>query len=194
MASNNKHFVVKYFECKHNFAAKSMGHVLDGCGEFCPAGPPETPEFFFCAACHCHQNFHRKIEVEVEDGVELPILSIDQYSHGTPLVIIDGPPCQIFNKNNVPQGVEMEMSGVEIEVAEQRGCKRKRLNAYQKERIFAFAEEIMGWRWTKYNDKVIPFCVEMGITPSYLKNWMDNNRRKNGPLKKSLKGKEVVIA
>ncbi|MCE3214708.1 hypothetical protein HAX54_053115 [Datura stramonium] len=56
----------------------SMGHVLDGCGEFCPSGPPETPESFICVACHCHRSFHRKmkvkveVEVEVEAELELP--------------------------------------------------------------------------------------------------------------------------
>ncbi|CAN4110697.1 unnamed protein product [Withania somnifera] len=202
MASNNKHFVVKYFECRHNYAASSMGHVLDGCGEFFPTGPPETPESFICAACHCHRNFHRKMEVEMEDRMELPILSIDHYSHGipSPTVIVDGSqhpylerphhPRQTFNKNKgfaIPaQGTEMD--GGEIEVDEQSGFKRKRLSDYQKERVLAFAEEVMGWRWTKYNDKVIPFCDEIGITPSYLKNWMDNNRRKIG---KHIRGKRM---
>ncbi|KAJ8572622.1 hypothetical protein K7X08_009133 [Anisodus acutangulus] len=79
MASNNKNFV-KYFECMHNYAARSMGHVLDGCGEFCPTGAPGTPESFICAACHCHRNFHRKVEEEVEVAVELPVYAPKQIS------------------------------------------------------------------------------------------------------------------
>lgn len=73
MASNNKHLVVKYLECMHNYAASSMSYVFDGCGEFCSAGAQGTPDFFICAACQCHRSFHRKMEVEVESEAELPI-------------------------------------------------------------------------------------------------------------------------
>uniref|UniRef100_A0A3Q7ERK8 ZF-HD dimerization-type domain-containing protein n=1 Tax=Solanum lycopersicum TaxID=4081 RepID=A0A3Q7ERK8_SOLLC len=81
-SNNNKHFLVKYLECRHNYAARSNGYVLDGYGEFCPTGAPETLEFFICAAWHCHQNFHKKVEVEVENKVESPVISINP-SHGT---------------------------------------------------------------------------------------------------------------
>ncbi|MCE3052006.1 hypothetical protein HAX54_051405 [Datura stramonium] len=204
----------------HNYAATSMGHVLDGCGEFCPSGPPETPESFICVACHCHRSFHRKmkvkveVEVEVEAGLELPILPINHPSNDTPIMIIDVPeqakprePRNTLNKNKVviippapPAGAGAgaetmtEMGGGEIEVADQRSLKRKysstssstsvrmRLDADQREKVRAFAEKI-GWRWTKYNEQVIPFCAEIGITPYFLKNWIDNNRRKIGPKK-----------
>ncbi|WMV29383.1 hypothetical protein MTR67_022768 [Solanum verrucosum] len=81
-SNNNKHFIVKYLECKHNYVARSNGYELDGCGEFCPTSAPETLESFICVACRCHRNFHRKVEVEVEDGVESPILSINHPSYG----------------------------------------------------------------------------------------------------------------
>ncbi|KAH0768286.1 hypothetical protein KY285_004157 [Solanum tuberosum] len=202
-SNNNKHFLVKYLECRHNYAARSNGYVLDGCGEFCPTGAPETLESFICAACHCHRNFHRKVEVEVEDGVESPIISINHPSHGTPLVIMDNPPpqytvrpraqlCETFGKNNIDVETKMEMDGGEIEVRELKrkynSCSsssvRIRLDPYQRERIWIFANEIMGWKWTKNNEQVIPFCDEIGITPKFLKNWINNTRRRIGPLGK----------
>ncbi|KAM3377710.1 hypothetical protein P3S68_010123 [Capsicum galapagoense] len=181
MTSNNKHFVVKYLECRHNYAARFNSHVLDGCGEFCPTvAHDETPESFICAACHCHRNFHRKVEVEVEAGVELPIFSINHPINDAPLAIIDGPPIspqrqystrpeqphhrhQRFYKNNIviiqPQGAEIEMGGGEVEVADQSNFKRNYNNASssvrmklkpnQKERVLAFAKDVMRWRWTK---------------------------------------------
>ncbi|MCE3052007.1 hypothetical protein HAX54_051406 [Datura stramonium] len=196
-----------------------MGHVLDGCGEFCPSGPPETPEFFICAACHCHRNFHRKmkvkveVEVEVEARLELPILPINHPSNDTPIVIIDDPeeerprkPRKTLNKNKVviippapPAETTTEMGGGEIELADQSSLKRKysstssstsvrmRLDADQKEKVRAFAEKI-GWRWTKYNEQVIPFCAEIGITPNFLKNWIDNNRPNHRSLSPAVYG------
>ncbi|CAN4110698.1 unnamed protein product [Withania somnifera] len=201
MASHNKHFVVKYLECMHNYAATSMGYVLDGCGEFCPTGAPGTPESFICAACQCHRNFHRKMEVEeeVEAGLELPNLSVNHPRYGGPVVVIDNPiqrlrhPRQMFDKNNV--GTKMEMDEGDIEVADQSNFKRKKntsssvrmkLNPYQKERIWAFAEEVMGWRWAGNNEQVIPFCSEIGITPEFLKNWINNNRRRIGHLRQTI--------
>ncbi|GAB4846827.1 hypothetical protein Ancab_025834 [Ancistrocladus abbreviatus] len=56
---------VHYRECQRNHAAHLGGHVVDGCGEFMPGGEEGTPEFFKCAACDCHRNFHRK---EMDSG------------------------------------------------------------------------------------------------------------------------------
>lgn len=52
--------VVRYHECLRNHAASIGGSVLDGCGEFMPAGEDGTIEALHCAACDCHRNFHRK--------------------------------------------------------------------------------------------------------------------------------------
>ncbi|KAK4752802.1 hypothetical protein SAY87_021600 [Trapa incisa] len=51
---------VRYRECLRNHAASTGGSVLDGCGEFMPAGEDGTIEALRCAACDCHRNFHRK--------------------------------------------------------------------------------------------------------------------------------------
>uniref|UniRef100_A0A3Q7IYY4 ZF-HD dimerization-type domain-containing protein n=1 Tax=Solanum lycopersicum TaxID=4081 RepID=A0A3Q7IYY4_SOLLC len=94
MDSNNKHFLVKYLACRHNYSARYTDYVLDGCGEFFPTGARETLESFTCAACHFHQIFPRKVEVEVEDGPESSIISIYHPNEitGTQLVIMDDPP------------------------------------------------------------------------------------------------------
>ncbi|XP_069149151.1 zinc-finger homeodomain protein 4-like [Solanum lycopersicum] len=197
-SNNNKHVFVKYLECRHNYAARSNGYVLDGCGEFCPTVALQTPESFICAACHCHRNFHRKVEVEVEDEAESPIISINHPSHGTPLVIMDDPPpsqskvktgaqlCETSEKNNTNVETKMEMDGREIQVKklkrEYNGCSsssvRIRLDPYQRKRIQNFANEIMGWKWKKSHEQIIPFCDEIGITPNFLKNWINNTRRR----------------
>ena len=52
--------MIRYRECQRNHAAHSGGHVLDGCGEFMPAGEDGTTEALKCAACSCHRNFHRR--------------------------------------------------------------------------------------------------------------------------------------
>ncbi|XAR61753.1 hypothetical protein NMG60_11016260 [Bertholletia excelsa] len=57
--------VARYRECLKNHAASVGGNVLDGCGEFMPAGEDGTFEALKCAACNCHRNFHRK---ELEGG------------------------------------------------------------------------------------------------------------------------------
>ncbi|CAI0392272.1 unnamed protein product [Linum tenue] len=51
---------VRYRECMRNHAASSGRHVVDGCGEFMPAGEEGTPAAFRCAACDCHRSFHRQ--------------------------------------------------------------------------------------------------------------------------------------
>lgn len=55
---------IRYRECLKNHAASMGGHALDGCGEFMPSGEEGTPGALKCAACNCHQNFHRK---EIDD-------------------------------------------------------------------------------------------------------------------------------
>ncbi|OWM75063.1 zinc-finger homeodomain protein 5-like [Punica granatum] len=51
---------VRYRECRRNHAASVGGSILDGCGEFMPAGEEGTIEALRCAACDCHRNFHRR--------------------------------------------------------------------------------------------------------------------------------------
>ncbi|KAK4790956.1 hypothetical protein SAY86_031369 [Trapa natans] len=57
----------RYTECLRNHGAAIGAHILDGCGEFMPAGEEGTPESLKCAACDCHRNFHRKVP-EVDGG------------------------------------------------------------------------------------------------------------------------------
>ncbi|GMH25184.1 hypothetical protein Nepgr_027027 [Nepenthes gracilis] len=51
---------IRHGECQRNHAAHLGGHVVDGCGEFMAGGEEGTPEYFKCAACDCHRNFHRR--------------------------------------------------------------------------------------------------------------------------------------
>lgn len=52
-----------FMECLKNHAAAIGGSATDGCGEFMAGGEEGTLEAFNCAACVCHQNFHRKVKV-----------------------------------------------------------------------------------------------------------------------------------
>ncbi|XP_055812570.1 uncharacterized protein LOC129882343 isoform X1 [Solanum dulcamara] len=67
---------IRYRECLKNHAASMGGHVVDGCGEFMPSGGEGTPGAVKCAACNCHQNFHRK---EIDDHQQMA----DVGSHST---------------------------------------------------------------------------------------------------------------
>ncbi|XP_047940845.1 zinc-finger homeodomain protein 4-like [Salvia hispanica] len=52
-----------FMECLKNHAIAIGRSATDGCGEFMAGGEEGTLEAFNCAACVCHQNFHRKVEV-----------------------------------------------------------------------------------------------------------------------------------
>ncbi|XP_048128966.1 zinc-finger homeodomain protein 5-like isoform X2 [Rhodamnia argentea] len=71
----------RHRECLKNHAISVGGHVVDGCGEFMPDGDEGAPEFFRCAACGCHRNFHRK-EIVVCSGTEPRHMASFQYNHG----------------------------------------------------------------------------------------------------------------
>ncbi|KAK4492733.1 hypothetical protein RD792_000052 [Penstemon davidsonii] len=58
-------FFVTYKECLHKPAAKAMRHVFDGCGQFLASGPDGTQDALLCVVCHCHRNFHRRVEMEL---------------------------------------------------------------------------------------------------------------------------------
>ncbi|KAK4438338.1 Zinc-finger homeodomain protein 3 [Sesamum alatum] len=69
MATNNSfqrarvEVLVMYRECLHNHAATTtpMAYIVDGCGLFEASGP----NGMVCAVCHCHRNFHRRLEVDI---------------------------------------------------------------------------------------------------------------------------------
>ncbi|KAK4438334.1 Zinc-finger homeodomain protein 10 [Sesamum alatum] len=69
MATNNisqeawSEVLVIYRECLHNHAATTipMAYIIDGCGLFEASGP----NGMVCAACRCHRNFHRRLEVDI---------------------------------------------------------------------------------------------------------------------------------
>lgn len=67
---------IRYRECLKNHAASMGGHAVDGCREFMPSGEEGTPGALKCAACSCHQNFHRK---EIDDHQQMA----DVGSHST---------------------------------------------------------------------------------------------------------------
>ncbi|CAN1177362.1 Zinc-finger homeodomain protein 3 [Linum perenne] len=54
---------MRYMECLKNHAASFGGNATDGCGQFIPSGQDASiNDSLTCSACHCHRNFHRKLE------------------------------------------------------------------------------------------------------------------------------------
>ena len=60
-SSNNVRIRVTYGECQRNLALHIGGYALDGCREFMASEAEGTEGALICAACGCHQSFHRRI-------------------------------------------------------------------------------------------------------------------------------------
>ncbi|PSS35147.1 Mini zinc finger protein [Actinidia chinensis var. chinensis] len=56
---------VRYGQCQKNQAASIGGYAVDGCREFMASGEEGKSGALTCAACGCHQSFHRR---EVEEA------------------------------------------------------------------------------------------------------------------------------
>ncbi|GJY15800.1 mini zinc finger protein 2-like protein [Tanacetum coccineum] len=60
-SSNNVRIHVSFGECQRNIALHIGGYALDGCREFMASEAEGTDGALICAACGCHQSFHRRI-------------------------------------------------------------------------------------------------------------------------------------
>ncbi|KAL9229874.1 hypothetical protein vseg_005293 [Gypsophila vaccaria] len=172
--------MIRYRECQKNHAAHLGSCVVDGCGEFMPAGNEGTPEALRCAACDCHRNFHRReVEGETRTTTRPPPPPTNRYIS--------------FNNNNHHRhgALMMGFGGAESsseelkEEEETRTTTKKRFRTKftqeDKDKMTELAERI-GWRMQKEEEEhVVRVCSELGIKRKVFKVWMHNNKHPTKP-------------
>ncbi|KAK9670204.1 hypothetical protein RND81_13G185600 [Saponaria officinalis] len=190
--------MIRYRECQKNHAAHLGNRVVDGCGEFMPAGDEGTPQALRCAACDCHRNFHRR---EVDGGETTPTTTLTppplllhpptlRHSTTTTTTTPGGNRFISFNNNNHQQGAVMmafggggavaESSSEELNEYRQAGSKKRfrtKFTPEDKNKMMECAEKI-GWRLHKdEEEQVQKLCNELGIKRKVFKVWMHNNKQ-----------------
>uniref|UniRef100_A0A7N0TSU0 ZF-HD dimerization-type domain-containing protein n=1 Tax=Kalanchoe fedtschenkoi TaxID=63787 RepID=A0A7N0TSU0_KALFE len=193
-----------YRECLKNHAINVMGHALDGCCEFMPAGPEGSLDALKCAACGCHRNFHRKEEaVGGEPGAMLYSLSHPHLAHpgpggfgsyyphpAPPGYLHLAPPRPLALPSSSGGGAaggsqDDDVSNPNAIVAaggSSNGKKRFRtkFTLEQKEKMLAMAERI-GWRIQRAEEELVQqFCQEAAVKRHVFKVWMHNNKHTLG--------------
>lgn len=169
----------RYRECLRNHAASIGGHVVDGCGEFMPAGPAEPMK---CAACGCHRSFHRREPEHIGGSlVRVPLLlpppPPPPPPHHGPRTIGFG--CSGNTTESSSEERNAHHSGGPLDDAGGRGRKKRfrtKFSSEQKEKMAAFAERVE-WRVQRKDDAEMErFCREIGVSRQVLKVWMHNNK------------------
>ncbi|KAK2379209.1 zinc-finger homeodomain protein [Trifolium repens] len=186
-----------YKECRKNHASSIGGYALDGCCEFLPAGVEGTLDFFKCAACFCHKNFHRK-EIVSRKPTQItyipqptPISMVFQTKNGYHHVT--GPSRETTTAPAFPSAVIHDEAhfhdtdpinggssgGGEGSLSSKKRFRTK-FSHEQKEQMLDFAVQI-GWRIKKQDQNVVEmFCNKIGVKFQVFKVWMQNNRHTIG--------------
>ncbi|AET03392.2 putative transcription factor ZF-HD family [Medicago truncatula] len=208
MNSQSNSFEEKFKECRKNHASSIGGYALDGCGEFLPAGIEGTIEFFKCAACNCHRNFHRRENGVVnEENISLPFNN-PRFPQPTPFSTVFQTPTGYHHVTGTSRGTTTSLpsSVVHDEAHFPRGdlgegfvepiyhgdtysggegsSKSKRFRSkfthYQKERMLGFAMK-SGWKINKQDENLVEqFCNEIGVKCKTFRVWMYNNKHTHG--------------
>lgn len=174
----------RYRECLRNHAASLGGHVIDGCGEFMPAGPADPLK---CAACGCHRSFHRK-EAPLPPPEPDSINPKQPSAYRVPLLLPPANPIR-FSGNTTDQSSSEEKNTNNSNPTStdhhynhhRHGEGRKKrfrtkFSSEQKERMREFADRV-GWRVQKKDEgEMERFCGEIGVSRQVLKVWMHNNK------------------
>ncbi|KAI4296207.1 hypothetical protein L6164_036183 [Bauhinia variegata] len=149
-----------YKECRHNHAA-SLGYIsFDGCGEFLKPDDNTTMDSMLCAACGCHQNFHRK------SVVYIPVMQPTPFSSFHSEAFVPG-----------SSGSGFSFMNVEVEMMTPRRRRRTVFTPEQKNRMLTFAEK-SGWSAKNADGEELEhFCQQMGISRRTFMVWLSNNRR-----------------
>ncbi|GER42900.1 homeobox protein 26 [Striga asiatica] len=171
---HQQHVLVMYKDCQHNHAAQAQGFTLDGCGLFEPNGPNATPQAHFCAACRCHRNFHRRVEVDLPDNY-YSTQNVNPSSPNQP----SGPQAQQVPSSNSPSAIGRQevVSGLR-----ETGPARvtNRITREQSERMRVIAERN---EWKMFRDhseeEIRRICSEVGITRNMLRRWICYHRANN---------------
>ncbi|KAJ6799977.1 ZF-HD homeobox protein [Iris pallida] len=171
----------RYRECLRNHAASIGGHVVDGCGEFMPAGPGEPMK---CAACGCHRSFHRREPEPVSSSsnlVRVPLLlpPPPPHPHGPRAFGFGCSGNATTESSSEERNAHHSHSHDAAAAAAERGKKKRfrtKFSSEQKEKMTAFAERVE-WRVQRKDDAEMErFCREIGVTRQVLKVWMHNNK------------------
>jgi len=205
MNSQSNSFEVKFKECRKNHASSIGGYALDGCGEFLPAGIEGTIEFFKCAACSCHRNFHRRENgVVTEEHISLPFNN-PRFPQPTPFSTVFQTPTGYHHVTGTARGANTSLPSSVVhdgayfprEYVEERVVEpinhggtnsggegssrskkrfRSKFTHDQKEKMLDFAMK-SGWKIHKQDESVVDeFCNEIGVTCKTFKVWMYNNK------------------
>ncbi|KAL0422260.1 UNVERIFIED_CONTAM: hypothetical protein Slati_3248900 [Sesamum latifolium] len=100
--------LVMYRECMHNHAARTtiLGYIVDGCGLF----EASTTNSRVCAVCHCHRNFHRRVEVEIHRA-QTENNAVSQ-QHGTATVPVLHPQPQAHQQTSTSRATSSDPTPV----------------------------------------------------------------------------------
>ncbi|CAK8561813.1 unnamed protein product [Lathyrus sativus] len=200
--SNN--IKIEYKQCMKNHASRIGGHAIDGCCEFLPAGTEGTVEFFRCAACDCHRNFHRKEIIVVTEEQASSTLNIPRFPQPTPISTVfqtstgyfhvNGPPRGTMTYHALPSSVVHGRDHLSRENIEDSVCVVEPINGggegssnskkrfrtkfthEQRKKMLDFAVKL-GWKVPKKDENLVEeFCNEIGVKCQILKVWMHNNK------------------
>lgn len=170
-------------ECRRNHASSIGGFAVDGCCEFLPAGDEGTIEFFKCAACNCHRNFHRK-EFVTRDKTHFESNTI-YYPSPTPIsaffpstnsyVHMTGTSRDTITSLDLPTS-----SGGGERPTSSKKRFRTKFTREQKKKMSDFAVKL-DWKIRKQDENVVEkFCNKIGVKFQTFRVWMLNNKRTIG--------------
>lgn len=170
---------VRYGECLKNHAVKMGSHVTDGCGEFMPSGEEGCGlDFFKCAACNCHRNFHRK---ELVAPGNRYYDSRRAAGDGNSSPLLAQPTMMAMNFGGAADDHDLMFQSDVGDRPPLSGSQKKRFRTKftreQKEEMTEFAEKI-GWKIQKEDEQdLLQFCAMIGVKRQVFKVWMHNNRQ-----------------
>ncbi|CAA0834954.1 Zinc-finger homeodomain protein 2 [Striga hermonthica] len=172
---HQQHVLVMFKDCQHNHAAQAQGFTLDGCGLFEPNGPNATPESLFCAACGCHRNFHRRVEVDLPHNYSTQNVNPTSPHHQPS---DEQPQAQEPSSNSPSANGRQEVVSGLRETGPARV--RNRITREQSERMREIAERN---EWRMFRDhseeEIRRICSEVGITRNMLRRWICYHRANN---------------
>ncbi|CAL5211035.1 unnamed protein product [Lathyrus oleraceus] len=161
-------------ECRRNHASGIGGFAVDGCCEFLPAGIEGTIEFFKCAACNCHRNFHHK-ELVTGDLTNFPANTV-YYPSPTPISTI----FPIHDYIHMTGSSRGTINGGEERLTSFKKRFRTKFSREQKEKMFNFAVKL-GWKVRKQDKNAVEkFCNKIGVKFQVFKVWILNNKHTIG--------------
>nr|XP_027192955.1 zinc-finger homeodomain protein 2-like [Cicer arietinum] len=156
----------KFKECRKNHSYGNGGYSVDGCLEFSADGVEGTREFFICAACKCHRNYHRQETTPITSFHHQPTPITTVYETPTGYLKINGPP---------PRGTTTTTTALALALPSKKRFRTK-FTHEQKQKMFDYAQKL-GWKVKKKDQNVVQdFCNQIGVKCQVFKVWVHNNK------------------